>query len=339
MTRSLSLSLPLSSLLALGACGVATVAPSSPGGTQRAPAAPLEAPPGRPAAPDGEPGGDTASDGDTAPDGGDTGATSPPGAPVRFVALGDGGQGNAGQYAVAAGMEAVCAAKGCDFAIYLGDNIYSDGVSSVDDAQFEEKFEAPYANLAFPFYMALGNHDWGNGREGTEHQIAYTDRSEKWTMLDHYYTHTQGDVGFFVLDSQAIKDGDIAPQEAWLAGALAASTSGWKIAYAHHPYVSNGDHGNTGGEFGDFFDRNLCGKVDIYFAGHDHDLQWLQPVCETEMIVSGAAAGTRDLAGSNPTLFETATKGFLWVEIAGDTMTGVFYDSDGAELFRRVVTR
>src|SRR5690606_16435034 len=98
---------------------------------------------------------DTGADPDTGSDPGDT--ETPVGAPVRFLALGDGGRGNSKQYEVAAAMEGVCAAKGCDFAIYLGDNIYSDGVSSVDDSQFEEKFESPYASLDFPFYMALGN--------------------------------------------------------------------------------------------------------------------------------------------------------------------------------------
>ena len=47
---------------------------------------------------------------------------------VRFVVLGDGGEGNDTQYAVAAAMDTVCDAKtdddgpGCEFALYLGDN-------------------------------------------------------------------------------------------------------------------------------------------------------------------------------------------------------------------------
>jgi tartrate-resistant acid phosphatase type 5 len=343
MTHSLRLALQFTScaFLVLGACDPGAGGPSSRGDAPPGDDAGPDAPPALPSTPGHDTGADADTDTDTDTDtGGDTGSTDTPDAPVRFIALGDGGQGNSGQYAVAAAIETVCAANGCDFAIYLGDNIYSDGVSSVDDSQFEEKFEAPYANLSFPFYMALGNHDWGNGHEGTEYQVEYTAHSSKWTMPDQYYAHTQGDVSFFVVDSQAIKDGDGAPQEEWLSGAMAESTSRWNIAYGHHPYLSNGDHGNTGGEFADFFDRNLCGKVDIYFAGHDHDLQWPQPVCGTEFIVSGAAAGTRDLgSSSNPTLFETATKGFMWVEIVGDTMTGVFYDSDGSELFRRVVTK
>lgn len=335
-------------LLALGACDLGAAAPSDGRGFPSLSVTPGAGFP-RPPRPDtdtgtdtdtdtgADTGADTDVDTDTGPDTGDTG--TPPGTPVRFLALGDGGHGNSAQYKVAAAMEGICAVKGCDFAIYLGDNIYSDGVSSVDDSQFEEKFESPYASLDFPFYMALGNHDWGNGFEGTQFQVEYTAHSTKWTMPDQYYAHTQGDVSFFVVDSQAIRDGDGSPQEEWLTGAMASSTSTWNIAYGHHPYISNGDHGNTDGDFGDFFDRNLCGKVDVYFAGHDHDLQWLQPVCGTEFIVSGAAASLRDVDGSNPTFYETSTLGFMWVEIVENTMTGIFYDSDGTELYRRVVTR
>ena len=53
---------------------------------------------------------------------------------LRFVALGDGGEGNTRQYAVAEAMRTVCIDKGgCEFALYLGDNIYDSGADSVTD--------------------------------------------------------------------------------------------------------------------------------------------------------------------------------------------------------------
>ena len=42
----------------------------------------------------------------------------------------------------------------------------------------------------------------------------------------------------------------------------------------------------------------MCGRVDVFFSGHDHDLQWLKPVSrcgKTEFIVSGAGAKKRPL--------------------------------------------
>lgn len=264
-----------------------------------------------------------------------TGGADPAGGPAsavtRFIAMGDGGRGNDNQYRVADAIEQVCAQSGCDFAIYLGDNIYDDGVSGVDDPQFEEKFEAPYRNIDMPFYMALGNHDWG-GDAGA--QVEYTFVSDKWEMASEYYTHVQGDATFVVLDTNSLNDGDDAQME-WAAAEVAAATTTWKFAYGHHPYISNGDHGNTGGDLESFFDASLCGNIDVFFAGHDHDLEWLEPVCGTEFIISGAASETRDVGGDNPTFFEASTLGFMWVELDGRTFTGVFYDDTGTELYRR----
>ena len=109
---------------------------------------------------------------------------------VRFIALGDGGEGNDAQYANAQGIASVCAEQGCDFALYLGDNIYDSGVDSVDDEQFLNKFELPYEQLDFPFYVVMGNHDYGGNGVGNEpekvdFEVGYTERSEK---VDHART-------------------------------------------------------------------------------------------------------------------------------------------------------
>ena len=104
--------------------------------------------------------------------------------PVHFIALGDTGEGNLEQYAVADVMAQVCADQGCDFVLLLGDNIYDTGVEALDDLQWQNKFELPYADLDLPFYAVLGNHDYGNAvdEERANFQVAYSDLSEKWRM-------------------------------------------------------------------------------------------------------------------------------------------------------------
>jgi tartrate-resistant acid phosphatase type 5 len=117
---------------------------------------------------------------------------------VRFIAIDDSSTGEDGQYKVADAMQDVCEQRGCEFAIGLGDNIYESGVDGVHDIQFDTKFEDPYKNIGFPFYMALGNHDntWiiaGDGADNDkgEIQVEYhyrTDRkSDKWQMPASYY--------------------------------------------------------------------------------------------------------------------------------------------------------
>ena len=46
-----------------------------------------------------------------------------------------------------------------------------------------------------------------------------------------------------------------------------------------------------------FMEESVCGKIDVYFCGHDHNRQWFQPTCGTEFVVSGAAAKNTDLEG------------------------------------------
>ncbi|MFZ5480361.1 MAG: metallophosphoesterase [Myxococcota bacterium] len=295
-------------------------------------------------------------DGD--PAGGDDTGSPPvevvPGEPVRFVAVGDAGTGDDNQIAVADGMRAVCETVGCDFVVYLGDNFYADGIGAADDAQWQEKFEVPYTGFDVPFWAVLGNHDYG-GNGGafeawrTDFQVAYTEVSDKWNLPDQHYAQRIGDVTLFGLDSNAIVWGQGADQTPWFQEALAASTTTWRVAMGHHPLVSNGHHGNAGVydglvdngvPFRDFMQGEVCGNVDLYLSGHDHNLQWLDGGCgTTQLIVSGTGGKTSSLGGANPTHFEAETLGFTWIELAGQTMTAVFYDADGVELYRKSVTK
>ena len=289
-------------------------------------------------------------------------AIAPPAlAAVRFVVLGDAGKGNSAQYENGAALAKVCADKGCDLALYLGDNFYDSGLSSGDDPQLDSKFELPYASLAIPFYAVLGNHDYGN--PPTElwkprFQIAYTARSGKWRMPHHFYTFSRENVAFFGLDTQGIVAGlSHGAQQRWLGEALASSKARWKIVFGHHPYISNGEHGNAGNYEGcgkycpdeidgeklrQLVEGRVCGAAQVYFSGHDHDLQWHQPRCGTEFIVSGAGASTGQFRyrANNPVFWESnASVGFLWVEIDGEQFTGEFYDAAGQLLYRRSFTK
>jgi len=306
---------------------------------------------------------------------------------VRFVVMGDVGEGNEDQHAVAAQVDALCEAEGCDFVMLLGDNFYDSGVSSVDDPQWITKFEEPYADIDLPFYAVLGNHDYGGvigvcpacseqGGLGNEwdrgpFEVMYTDRSSKWTMLDTHYTFQVGHVGFVMLDTNSIlwDDTTHGDQRAWYDEAvrrLRASGAEWIIGAGHHPYLSNGRHGNAGSyesiEVGgtdipiplpildgrsvvDFFDEYVCGDADVYFAGHDHNRQWLnEPTAcgGTELIVSGAGAKTTEWGREdrNASHWQDNTlEGFMYVRIDGDAFYGRFVNKLGVVEYERMVSR
>jgi tartrate-resistant acid phosphatase type 5 len=285
---------------------------------------------------------------------------------LRFIAMGDAGEGNAGQYNVAAAIEQVCADKGgCEFVLYLGDNFYNDGVDSVDDDQFQTKFEMPYADLELPFWVAMGNHDYGElsfmwGK--LEYEVEYTNYSDKWNMLDKWYVVDQyPNLDVFVMDTTRLMwNHETSAQRNWLDAAVAGSNAPWKIAIGHHPYLSNGKHGNAGNYEGwpfpdqvagttvkQVMDQSLCGKVDLYLSGHDHNRQWPQGTCggalTTHFIVSGAGSKTTSFAyhsGGNAVHWEDDSQpGFLLLELTASKILGEFYDQDGALEFTHEITK
>lgn len=304
---------------------------------------------------------------------GEDGGTPEPGPsdPIRFIVFGDGGTGLEPQKKVARVVRDVCEERGCQFALYMGDNIYETGVANEDDALFQTNFEDAYVELDFPFYVVLGNHDYGGSVLGiggglnapgtiidarAQAQLAYTMKSDKWEMPASYYTFRKGPVAFFGLDTNSVVVELFRPlteQQAWLDAEMAKSDAPWKIVFGHHPYISNGEHGNagdykgpigfefhTGAPFKDLIDESVCGNAQLYMSGHDHHREWLD-ACGTSFIVSGAASKLDPPHDrGSPSRWSDATKlGFMWAEIAGDTFTGVFYDEDGKLNFESTLER
>ena len=317
--------------------------------------------------------------------------------PVRFIMTGDTGTGKEGQKIVAKAIEKVCADKGCQFALFGGDNIYQKGVDSVRDSQFQYKFELPYERLKFPIFLTLGNHDQSGWRPGSgvypengDFEVEYTKVSKKWKMPSRYYSVTapfkdpenptllnsNPILEVFVIDTNPLAPGAkpvykwYLPgneydknQRAWLRKSIEKSSASWKFVLGHHPYRSNGGHGNAG-EFGGsspqngeelkkMFEQEACGKVDFIVSGHDHSIQWLKPYSscgpKTEFIVSGAGAKASGGCSSFPECHSTDayfemydTLGFFWAEATAKQIKIVAYVIDGGTpkvSFERVVSK
>ena len=273
-------------------------------------------------------------------------------ASVRFFAFGDGGTGGPDQYRVAAAVEKKCAASGCDFGVLLGDNVYPDGVTSVDDPQWKSKFEEPYAGLlarGIPFYAVLGNHDYADGADlgRGAFQVAYSAGHPQWRMPAEHYTFEQGPARFIALDTQKIVANDresAGAQSAMVEQALKGTSGSWVIGLGHHPYLSNGVNGNAGRLLSEFLEDRLCRGADLYLAGHDHNLQVLQAPerspCRSLFVVAGGGGyETYALEGANPALFQTRQLGFVYVTVETSRLALEVLDADAVTLFVKELGR
>ncbi|TNE47220.1 MAG: hypothetical protein EP343_20510 [Deltaproteobacteria bacterium] len=298
---------------------------------------------------------------------------------IRFILMGDTGTGSAQQKAVATAIKKKCDAEAqpggrgpCDFGLLLGDNFYDVGVSSAKDPQFKTKFSDIYSFLKFPFYITIGNHDYGIDKIGGvgagfhkfQYYRDYAKTNPQFVFPNKYFSFKKGNATFVSLNTcEIFFDGlpgvDVKAQKKFVQQELAKATqnqSVWKFAFGHHPYISNGTHGDAGKYEGipfipfvsgdsvkKFMESEICGKFDFYFSGHDHNMQLLQSKCNTNWLVHGAGAKTKKAGDTkrNKVWFQNfQDTGFAYVHISGRTMTIEFYTATSAQpVFSKTYTK
>lgn len=248
------------------------------------------------------------------------------GEPVRILAFGDYGNGSEHQKRTAAAMLAYHRRTPFDFAVTLGDNFYSVGMDSPDDPRWKTWWEDLYTPLGIQFYATLGNHDWGQA-DSPAAEMLYTAKSRSWRLPALYYTYTAGPVQFFALDTNEVSEAQLL----WLDEELKKSTARWKVAYCHHPIYSAGAHGDN-----QTLIRRLLpllkGRVDVYLAGHDHDLQHLKAEDGVHFFVAGGGgAGIRPVKSDPRALFAKSSYGFAVVEADAERLKVKFVSSDSPD--------
>jgi acid phosphatase len=128
-------------------------------------------------------------------------------------------------------------------------------------------------------------------------------------------------------------------QLAWLEAALKASTAPWKIVIAHHPVYSGGQHGDT-----PYIIKNILPLlekygVQVWFNGHDHDLQHLQ-AGKVNLFCSGAGSKPRAKMKSTPhTKFALGCSGFIAAALQADQLNLRMIDDQGKLLYTTSVPR
>ena len=258
----------------------------------------------------------------------------PPESPIRVLAFGDYGNGSVDQKKTAAAMLKFHRASPFNFAITLGDNFYGSGMESTTDPRWKGWWDELYNPLGIKFYATLGNHDWGFA-DSPAAEILYTANSPSWRMPSPYYTFMAGPVQFFALDTNEVSEAQLL----WLKENLEKSRARWKVVYGHHPIYSAGAHADSK----ELIARLLPvvrGRADVYFAGHDHDLQHLRPEEGCHFFVSGGGgAGIRPITAGPRSLFAGSSYAFSVIEADTSQLKISFVDSSLNQLYSHTLKK
>ena len=248
-----------------------------------------------------------------------------------FLAFGDSGFGNQNQKEVARAMGDFCKTNACDLVTLLGDNIYPDGVDSASDPQWEQKFEAPYQHLNFPFYPIFGNHDYhGNVKA----QLEYSEINPKWKFPARYYSIEKEGTSFFMIDTEKFDE----EQMKWLDEKVSQSSSRWKIVCGHRPIYSHGGHGNNA-SLKEKLLPIIKNRVDFYFSGHDHHLELIKKDFFPHFVISGAAADHRPVSPGKSTIYASAELGFTHVLVNEKEITIQFVSKNSKQIFHTKIEK
>jgi tartrate-resistant acid phosphatase type 5 len=280
------------------------------------------------------------------------------------------GSGFQAQSMVARGMQHYVQSHSVrpDALLMLGDSWYGDLPGGAKSPRWAEQFERMYPEESFPgpVYSMLGNHDYQMmpsevNKLEAELEYARTGRGLKgrptrWTLPSRWYTFDfpQHDplIHFIVLDSNmpkadgtwqhghefTLKPEEQAEQLAWLETQLKTPRSTPYLAVlAHHPIYSNGPHGDHPVLVRDWDPLFQKYKVDLYMAGHDHDLQHLEfdghPTTHFLSGAGGADLYVLKIDGFDRGPYAQQVHGFSHLAVTRKALELRHLDSDGRLLY------
>ena len=259
----------------------------------------------------------------------------PPSRPVRVIAIGDMGTGNAEQAAVAEAMRLAHRRQSFDFGITLGDNYQDDGPAAPGDPRWQTYWSRLYPSLGLTFYASLGNHDWGNP-DGPAASVVFAQRDPAFRLPAPYYTYTAGPVQFFVINTPLLSEAQLV----WLKGELAASTARWRVVYGHYQ-VYSALRGDNQALIGKLLPILKAHRVHLYLCGHEHLFQHLKPEGGVEFFVSGASGASgreaRQVDYPRVQFMAERAQGFTVLEADAATLRVQFVGTDGKTIYEKTL--
>ncbi|MDX1803199.1 MAG: metallophosphoesterase [Alcanivorax sp.] len=230
----------------------------------------------------------------------------------RLCVIGDGGWGNQASKAIGRALVTLR----CDQIRYLGDLVYPRGIQNLNDPLLKSRFLEPLKpalDAGIPVYLVLGNHDWkGNAAAW----LALAKQNPLIHFPNYYYVEQWPDACAFSLETTWMEKWYYFRRQGnWLDQALDRARQHhcrFSLAFAHHPLVSSGSHGEAGPDLKLTLNDRLFGRLDLYLSGHEHILSDEGSYQGTRQLIAGAASLNSDLGlPSKQQRFTRSTHGVL----------------------------
>jgi len=202
--------------------------------------------------------------------------------PFRFAVMGDVGEGSSGEREVAK----IIQREAPDFTVAVGDL----GYPLSDESTLTERFFTPFEGYAagHVIWHVFGNHDVkaDHGRPLALASVA-PDNGPTGLPAARNYSFDYGDAHFAIIDSNEESATLRRITGPWLERDMARSDRRWKFVFLHHPPYSSGQHGCSRKVQRTLVRSFERAKVDVVFAGHDHDYERFRPINGVTYIVTG----------------------------------------------------
>lgn len=261
---------------------------------------------------------------------------------ITFLTVGRQGYGNDAAERVAAGMERVAAETPMHFVVFGGDNFYPDGVASVDDPQWQSKFEdlfdGPHLR-GTPCFAVLGNHDRRGNQQAQVDYAKQRKGSGRWRMDGYWYARDFGRTAdgsvllrVVFLDMMGmLKSAD--EQNAFLREAMAApGDPKWKAIVGHNPLRSLAERESaTIRVMDELLPIAQELGVDLAISSNDWFQQLLNvPGEPMHVSTSGGGEKMEDVPLRNtPDTYTQSQHGFARVRVDTEQMVVEMMDADG----------
>lgn len=139
-------------------------------------------------------------------------------------------------------------------------------------------------------------------------------------------------------ERKSLFSGDVSVQTNFIDSILTRNRAPITIVVGHHPLYTGGKRKKRENQVKELLEHRFEKYgVQLYIAGHEHDLQFIDPQTGTYHIVSGAGSKLRDTGKMEHTVYAESVNGFVSVQVTESVIHIEYYNIKGEVTFSKTI--